>query len=164
MVKICVLSRQKLNLKRKSCWKAHEAYRSQCNLSWGRCPSLGHQGHPSPGLGVYSSPGWRDPCAGVSSGHVWGTPSQVWGPPSHDWGSPWKGPGTRDLGKNLGLVYLRKGSGTRNLGKNLGLGYPWKEPGTRHLGKNLGLGCSPSGVDWQTNWKYYLPPSFGCGR
>ena len=20
------------------------------------------------------------------------------------------------------------------------------------------------GVDWQTNWKQYLPPSFGCGR
>ena len=27
-----------------------------------------------------------------------------------------------------------------------------------------GQGTPPRGVDWQTNWKQYLPPSFGCGR
>ena len=36
---------------------------------------------------------------------------------------PWKGPGTRDLGKNLGLEYPKKGPGTRELQKNLGQGY-----------------------------------------
>ena len=131
------------------------------------CP----RGYPSTGWG---GGGYPSPVPG------WANPSPVLGYPQPGLGYPLKGPGTRDLGKNLGLGYLLqrawnqrpgkehgpgvptgkdlgpetqertwawgthwKGPGTTDPGKNLGLGTPQKWPGTRHLGKNLGLGTPP---------------------
>ena len=74
----------------------------------------------------YSSPnvGYPSPVLPEGVPLFWGTPLAGTGVPAgQDWGtSPGKGPGTRDLGKNLGLGYhLGKDLEYRDLGKNLGL-------------------------------------------
>ena len=89
---------------------------------------------------------------------------------SRDMGTSWKGPGTRDQGKNLRLGTPWRGPVTR----------PGKEPGTGILPRNyLGLETcertwdwatrppphphSPHRVDRQRMWKQYLPHPSDAG-
>ena len=104
---------------------------------------------------------------GVPNPRSGGTPCQVQGgTPSQVWGYPISG---------LGVPHLRS------------RGYPGYPPSSRHgwgtpqtwdgvppqpdLGwftplprPEMGYPPPHRGVDWHTKWKYYLPPSFGCGR
>ena len=69
-------------------------------------------------------------------------------PPGQDWGTPQKGPGTSDLGKNLGL------------------GYPLERTWDQWPGKEPGTGVPPPWV-WTDRhlWKQYLPhPSDAGGK
>ena len=43
-----------------------------------------------------------------------------WGTPIWDWGIPQKNPGTRDLGKNLGVGYIPQRTWDQRMGMDLG--------------------------------------------
>ena len=71
--------------------KRHTAYR----VASTRSASLARGGTPSSWPGVPQSyPGYTWLGLGC-------LPARTGAPPGQDWGTPWKGPGTRDLGKNL---------------------------------------------------------------
>ena len=126
-------------------------------LDWGGGPHpvLG-EGYPIQAWtgGTLSSPGCGGGVTPSSSG--WGVPQ----------GSP-SGPGMGyhphpDLGWGTPSVQTWEW-GTPH--PDLGMGYPpvqtWDAPPP-----SAGWGTPPRGrcVDWHTKWKYYLPPSLGCGR
>ena len=137
--------------------EAYRPLRGKCSL----CCSVLGGGVPQSWLGVpQSCHGWGYPSPDMAGGSRileypqlrLGTPQDWSTRPERTWNRwPGKEPGT---GVPLERTWDQ---------------WPGKEPGTvvllprKDLGKNMGLGY-PLGVDWQSNWKYYLPPSFGCGR
>ena len=135
------------------------------DLVWGTPPVQTWDGVPPP-----SRPGWGVP---------WCTPSQTWDgvPPCSDlvWGTPpiqtWDGvppPSRPGWGgyPRYPLPHPDLGWGTPH--PDLGWGTPsqtWDVPPPARPGMGYppqpGTGYPPRGVDWQTNWKQYLAPSFG---
>ena len=126
----------------------------------GGYPSPGPGGYPVPGLEGTLSQVWGYPIPGPGGGVP--HPDLVGGYPRYPHLQTWDGvppPPCLDLG--WGTPPARPG-----------MGYPPPaRPGMGYPPARLGMGYpprpdwgTPRDVNWQTNWKQYLPPSFGCGR
>ena len=128
-----------------------------CSLRVGWCRGRGGRGGGGSGGGGeeyhYPGPGQGEG-AGVPLSWPWRGGTSTWlGCPSPlPVSSSGRGPGTRGWATTLLLP------SPLQLGKDLG-----PEAGEGIWDQRLGYSPPPHPpVDWQTNWRYYLPASFGC--
>ena len=141
--------------------EAYRKPRSNCSLCRGGVyPISGRGGYPVSGLGEggYPISGLGGTPSQVLGGYplpgLGGTLSQVWGVPHSDLvgGTP----GTPLSRPRMGTPHLDLGWGTLPLARP-GMGYPLTWDGVPPLRPDWGPPPTRD-VNWQTNWKQYLPP------
>ena len=161
---------------------------SKCSLCRGGVTHLRSEGYPIPGLGGVPHLRFKGvPVQGAGGipSQVWGvTPSQVQGDPipglggtlSHVQGGTlsqvWGDPILTWSGGTLGISPVQTWDGVPPSPEpDMEWGTPqpdlgWGTPPTWYgVFPQTWLGYPPPrDVNWETNWKQYLPPSFGCGR
>ena len=127
------------------------------------CPSPG--GYPIPRLEI-PHPRWGVPILRYPPILAWlgGTPSLARGIPHYGVPPERKLDQQKYYGMEMGYP-PRKGMGpVKVLWDGDGVHPPRKDMGqVEVLGDGRWDTPPPPGMDWQTNWNYYLPSSFGCG-